>query len=101
MGNVFARPMSQLAEWILALRDVAPPEHIDAVELAIQNCRATARAIERAARRLSSDNTNEQNATIMADVRTEVRTLTLQVARLEDLVKEVRVEPKSRSDGAP
>ena len=101
MGNVFARPMSQLAEWILALRDVAPPEHIDAVELAIQNCRATARAIERAARRLSSDNTNEQNAKIMADVRTEVRTLTLQFARLEDLVKEVRVEPKSRSDGAP
>ena len=33
----------------LALRDVALPEHVEAIKLAVRNCGATARAVERAA----------------------------------------------------
>jgi hypothetical protein len=101
MGNVFARPIGQLADWILTLQDVAPPEHLAAINLAIDNCRATARTIERAARRLSRDNSSEQNDKILSDVRTEARTLILQFSRLQDLVGKIADEPAAPSDEWP
>ena len=101
MGKVFSDPLSRLAAWVLALRDVSPVEHVKAIRVATENCRATARAIERAGKRLSRDNTNEENDRVMADVRTEARTLALQFSYLEGLVKELEVEPQSPSDNSP
>lgn len=101
MGNVFSRPIGELAEWILALRDVAPPEHVEAIKLAVRNCGATARAVERAATRLSQDNAKEQNDKIAGDVRTEARTLSLQLSRLEDLIKELEAGPQPPQGDSP
>jgi len=101
MGKVFSDPLSRLAEWILALRDVAPADHIERIQIATGACRATARAVERAAGDLSVDKTPDQNNKIISDVRSQARTLALRFTRLQDLLKELEVQPPQPSNELP
>lgn len=101
MGNVFAEAMSQLADWILVLRDVAPADQVEATRVAIASCRDTAGAIDRIGQRFSGERTFRANDQILTEVRKQVRTLTLQLDSLDDLLKNLENVPQSQSGNSP
>lgn len=101
MGNVFSRPMSQLAEWLLALRDVAPPKEIDAIQNALKECQTSTHTLTTGAERLSVENTKEESDKIAGELRKDARTLADQLSELTKLIEQLEKEAQPQGDRSP
>jgi|GEM_PF-3723749 len=101
MGAVFAKPMEQLAQWILELRHAATPDQFTTIQTAVDDCVVRAASLLKTADDFSTDNTAEENGKFVAELRTKARALQVELILLDDLAAKLTTPEETRNAESP
>ncbi len=101
MGNIFARPIDKLADWILALGVVSAPELIEDIKLTAKECREPAKTIKKVAQSLSEATPRGEYLDAVDDILKTAPTFADKFFLLEELIKKLESKPRGRNDSSP